>query len=315
MFSRKWVVGAHCIWVDVLARRGPGIPLMPIETGAGPGGDGLTERVWLPVGTTTTDLEPLGDLPDATCEPANGEEFAYLFSPGVDRLTAVAAFKGDQVGEEYESEGSGRGPFVAAAEERCEFEQDCLRDATVAESNAVLDSALASGEWRYTQGGAQGGPEPTRNVAERYGDCTDYTLHAALRGLGGTFAGSWNKKLNTAMFRGWTTDADLADLEGVSLTRAIARRNRVIKGGYRRVPVDSARAGDVVVQAGHAGIYLGPNAAGRTPGNHYGVANNGRPATSSGQPNVDGTTGVFHFSNPNKGETYFFRPLVRCVPL
>jgi hypothetical protein len=176
----------------------------------------------------------------------------------------------------------------------------------------ILDSALASGEWRYTQGGAQRGVEPARNVSAKYGDCTDYTLSAAIRALGSSFAGGWNKKLNTVLFREWVADSVFAELEGAARASALAKRSRVISGGYRGVPADSARAGDVVVQGKHAGIYLGAGSPVGTPGSHWGVANNGLPATES-RANRDSPTGPFNFSKLLDQPTYFVRPLVRCT--
>ena len=83
--------------------------------------------------------------------------------------------------------------------------------------------------------------------------------------------------------------------------------------GYRRVSPDSARAGDIVVRGGHAGVFLGYNDAYAGLG-VWGYANNGLPAKPD-RANLDGDTGWYNFATltDTKGNTYapeFFRALV-----
>lgn len=182
------------------------------------------------------------------------------------------------------------GPFVPEAPLPCPFvgQGACRRDATAAEGAAILAWAENEPDWTYTQGGARGGSEPSRNVSERRGDCTDFTWQATRSSLPNTWgqAHGWNEKLSTTMF------------EGMS-------ENMLEQRGYRRVSMDQARPGDVVVRSGHAGIYKSTDAS----GNIWGIANNGLPATPS-RPNVDRPTGAVMFNPSTMQPTTFYRPLI-----
>jgi len=169
----------------------------------------------------------------------------------------------------------------------------CTRDASVDEGLAILNYAYGRGEWTYTQNGAKGGVEPPRNTELKFGDCTDLTWDAT-KALGPGWPHGWNQKISTRMF----------DTLSATVLASV---------GYRQVPVDSARAGDIVVRGGHAGVYggdWGPS----TPG-VWGWANNGSPAyPDPSRPNVDRDTGWFNFEtkivNGVPIAPKFFRPLV-----
>lgn len=167
--------------------------------------------------------------------------------------------------------------------------QCITRQVTAAESQDILDAARASGEWVYTQGGAKGGTEISKDFSAtpKRGDCTDFTWNAATVSLGATWAHGWQQKLSTTEF----------------LTMA---GTELAAHGYVEVPETEARAGDVVVRGGHAGIYTHTDADGRI----MGLANNGVPARSDGQKNFDGTTGEYDFSENHGFSPRFFRPLV-----
>jgi hypothetical protein len=175
----------------------------------------------------------------------------------------------------------------------------CIRDATGDESAEILLAAIHSPEWRYTQGGAKGGPEPPKDIAAHYGDCTDFVWQSTKTGLGPAWPHSWAAHIATG---------DFHDLSPAGL----------VVVGYRKVPPDSAWAGDIVVRGGHAGVFKGFDDSGTDyrPGVAvWGFANNGSPAHSDGRPNRDGDTDWYNFSTTyddkgNPVEPEFFRAVV-----
>jgi hypothetical protein len=164
-----------------------------------------------------------------------------------------------------------------------------------AQSMSILVDGIYEGEWRYTQGCAQGctGPfsEPDVDLPAHTGDCTDFVWWTVRAALGSS---SWPfTKTSTKMFNSFS-QAGLASF------------------GYE--PVDSAglRTGDIVVRTktdgclcGHAGIFIGW-AAGGYP---IGWANNGVPATPT-RANGDSTTKAFHFRVKAGTQVKFFRPIL-----
>lgn len=164
-----------------------------------------------------------------------------------------------------------------------------------ATSNAILANAIAQPDWVYTQGCAQcaGGPntEPAVNVANYYGDCSDFVREVIHNVLGS----SWpHQKISTHMFNAFTA-------------------TQLAAHGYEEVDAFSVRAGDVVdhttidangiVGSGHVGIFMGW-AAGGFP---IGWANNGRPATPT-HINENYPVGRFNFHAASGYVTKFFRP-------
>lgn len=154
---------------------------------------------------------------------------------------------------------------------------------TQEQSGHILTNAGMSGEWTYSQGQTSRG-EPARDVANHVGDCTDYVQSASSQELGSTWAGSGDaNKANTAAFKNGSAK------------------------GYTQVEAKSARPGDVVVQGGHAGFYLGTD----NKGNVWGLANNGTPATKDGTGYHDGTTTPERFNSGSfgSGNPTFYRPI------
>lgn len=161
---------------------------------------------------------------------------------------------------------------------------------SVDQSNEILHWAMWGPEWTYTQGGVRGGREPAVDLSNNTGDCTDFTWKGTSDVLGGYWPHDYNtEKLSTNMFH-TLSDAQL------------------LSRGYERVSITFARAGDVVVRGGHAGIYIGPDASGKVEG----IANNGLPATPT-RANKDKTTGLYDFSRSGDDYPEFFRPVV-CPP-
>ncbi|MEP6992219.1 MAG: hypothetical protein ABJA80_14905 [bacterium] len=181
------------------------------------------------------------------------------------------------------------GPFVSDAitDDLCNAVDGCSREVSAGESAALLSYAQNDGDWIYTQGGRQGGSEPPVNIAARYGDCTDFTWNATIKALGSAWPHAYAQKLSTSNFH------SLSDI--------------MLEGrGYRRIGAADARPGDIVVRAGHAGVYVGPSYDGKV----WGWANNGLPATPDAG-NQDYLTGRYNFANRNGYAPEFFRPLVR----
>lgn len=179
---------------------------------------------------------------------------------------------------------------LAVADAVCDAVQGCVREATVAESDAIKEAALAEPEWTYTQGGAKGGSEPERNVGTKHGDCTDFTMSVVKKVFGDLWPHPWTSKINTGMFRGFNAD-------------------QLRAAGYARISAENARPGDIVVRGGHAGIYLGRDAQGRW----IGEANNGYPAYPDGAnrpPYQDKLTGSYNFSPTTEHSPQFFRPVI-----
>jgi hypothetical protein len=136
------------------------------------------------------------------------------------------------------------------------------------QSDQVFRSAALSGEWDYTQEIGK------VDYAKRAGDCTDYCRNAVQEGLGDAWAGG--PKANTAAFK---------------LSEA---------AGFTEVEPDAARVGDVVVQGGHAGVFIGR----ARNGDVWGLANNGRPGKDSSTGPRRFNEGTYGLGTPR-----FFRPL------
>lgn len=118
----------------------------------------------------------------------------------------------------------------------------------------ILANAIMSGEWTYSQAPSGGGHgfDPTSPLpGQTLGDCTDFCRAATRSTLGKSWSSS--HKASTAMFK----SAD--------------------HPGFTEVGADAAQAGDVVVQGGHAGIFIG-----RANGHVWDWANNGSPRNSKG---------------------------------
>ena len=165
---------------------------------------------------------------------------------------------------------------------------------TSAQSVSILFNAFGMGEWRYTQGCAQGCDvnhwEPAVDLAAQFGDCTDFVWKAVKNVLGSSWPYS---KMSTSMFNTYTP-------------------GNIAAYGYVEMDSATARPGDVVVRAktsgcmcGHAGFFLGFGAG----GNVIGWANNGSPArASTGQENDDNPTGKYNFKAKAGYVTRYFRP-------
>ncbi|MEJ7812825.1 MAG: RHS repeat-associated core domain-containing protein, partial [Gemmatimonadaceae bacterium] len=160
---------------------------------------------------------------------------------------------------------------------------DC-QQVTALQSLQILASAIASGEWTYSQypSGRTNDPS-TAKAGETLGDCTDFCRSAVKSALGKVWVGG--PKSSTAMFKAGN------------------------HSGFAEVSRTEARAGDIVVQGGHAGIMIGIDEA----GNVYGWANNGSPTRADGSGYKDSTTGTRKFNDGSfgKGTPRFYRPLVK----
>ena len=168
---------------------------------------------------------------------------------------------------------------------------------------SILLTGVLSGEWFYTQGCAQchGGSftEPAVNLANRYGDCTDFVWYAISSTLGASWPRDYDdEKMSTKMYN---------SRDGTQLA----------EHGFIQVDSASVRMGDVVVRtviggSGHAGIFIGwiaSDVTGEyTNGFPGGWANNGWPATHDAEGH-NGLTGLFSFTPKDGTVTKFFRPL------
>lgn len=78
--------------------------------------------------------------------------------------------------------------------------------------------------------------------------------------------------------------------------------------GYTEVEASAAQAGDVVVQGGHAGIFIGRD----EHGNNWGWADNGSPHKANGTAYADKPTGArkFNAGSFGKGDPRFYRPIL-----
>lgn len=257
----------------------------------------------------TTDCgDPSGDGYGALNEP-EGKLYAALYTTDWDGYRTLHApgpnasenFAGIGIGVSTEADWTPPAFNTGAAgvEKRCALFQQCLRQIDAYEGQSILqtliDSTGAYIEWIYTQGGAKGGVEPSRSIANHRGDCTDYTMNAIKTGIAPfsprtNWSHPWSQKLSTSMFH---TLSDSALLDH----------------GYVRVMVP--QVGDVVVRGGHAGIF-----SGYYNGRVMGYADNGRPAVAGVDGSYhDGATGWFNFSptTDRNGHTVnpeFFRPMV-----
>jgi hypothetical protein len=104
-----------------------------------------------------------------------------------------------------------------------EFPAEKCRDVTAEEGNKVVEAADAEGQWTYTMG-REG--EIPKDFCAKKGDCTDY-VEASMRGAG------------------------LPALSPRPSTRQYPSSN------YRSTAPENARAGDVIIVGGHAGIITG----------------------------------------------------------
>jgi hypothetical protein len=157
---------------------------------------------------------------------------------------------------------------------------------------SIAVAALNSGDWTYTQGCAQcgSGPysEPAKNLANKYGDCTDY-VYTMVKSV---LDGYWNHEiLRTFGFNSYN-------------------QTQLAWYGYQQITTLTAQVGDVVVRtkiggSGHAGIFYGWAAGGHP----IGIANNGIPATPD-HPRQDKDTGRFDFYARGGYVTKFFRPQI-----
>lgn len=184
-----------------------------------------------------------------------------------------------------------------------------------AQASAILDSAKHQPDWRYTQGCYSCDTihhptwtEPPKNLANHYGDCTDFVWAVANLVLGGT-TWPWNAShiARTVTFG----------------TSGRTPPSNIGYWGYLLTDSAHARPGDVVVSnpivhppapnendtigGGHAGILMHTvNNANGTAGFFLAWANNGLPASSL-HANKDTTTGPYTFKNKPGWILRFFR--------
>jgi RHS repeat-associated protein len=164
--------------------------------------------------------------------------------------------------------------------------KDCENMISALQGEYIVAAAVRSGEWTYSQhpyGGGHGMDPSVPKSGETLGDCTAFTLAATMAGVDD--AGSlWDggTKVSTAMFKGGNHP------------------------GYTEVEAGSAQAGDVVVQGGHAGIFLG-----KADGHVWGWANNGAPHKKDGTGYKDKDTGARKFDDGSfgSGDPRFYRPI------
>lgn len=148
---------------------------------------------------------------------------------------------------------------------------------SAAQGVRILANAIQSGEWTYSQapsGGGHGFDPTSAKSGQQLGDCTDFCRTAARNTLGS----SWKspEKASTAMFKAGNHP------------------------GFTEVEASAAQAGDVAVQGGHAGIFIG-----RENGNTWVWANNGTPHNSRGTGYTDNATGAIKFNEDPR----FYRPI------
>jgi hypothetical protein len=145
---------------------------------------------------------------------------------------------------------------------------------TQSEGARILLEAARSGEWTYSQGKPG---DPPLDFGGNVGDCVDYCRSAVGKVVG-------------------RTSADRS-------TTAIRGGNHP---GFVEVSAGEAQPGDMVVQGGHAGLYLGTSKAGHV----YGLANNGSPHGSArGYRDSPTTVRDFRERSYGPGQPQFFRPL------
>jgi hypothetical protein len=199
----------------------------------------------------------------------------------------------DWAHDRFSADGPNAGEIELLAS--CSIE-GCLQGITPEQSKAILDAAKASGEWQYTQGGAQGGVEDAKDRTLKRGDCTDFVWDAVMNALGTTWPNTWGQRLSTAAYRNTTTEGE-----------DLLRRRRLI-----RIQDGQQRPGDIIVVSGHAAIYTG-----HVLGIPHGWANNGKPARPNGVAGVDNNTGDHSFNYvSNQYPVYYLRPAmeVACFP-
>ncbi len=140
------------------------------------------------------------------------------------------------------------------------------------QGRADLDDAAMSGEWHYSQG-KKGDPP----LGARTGDCVQYCMTA--------YGMSLKNKRRTSDIRAGNHP------------------------GFVEVDRASAQPGDMVVQGGHAGVFMGIDS---TNGDVWAMANNGSPSSSRvGYRNRATTATKFNATSFGPtGPAQFFRPLV-----
>ena len=160
---------------------------------------------------------------------------------------------------------------------------DCAKMIGTLQGMQILANAILSGEWTYSQAPSGGGHglDPTSALpGQRLGDCTDFCRAATASTLGISWTSAY--KASTAMFKAGDHP------------------------GFTEVEADAAQAGDIVVQGGHAGIFIG-----REQGNVWGWANNGSPHNAKGTGYSDKDTGPRKFNSGSfgNGDPRFYRPI------
>jgi RHS repeat-associated protein len=154
----------------------------------------------------------------------------------------------------------------------------------------ILTAAEESGEWTYSQGPGKGDPPQYLDApgpgGEYVGDCTDYVRYAVSQALGDEWSSKNPAKANTKMYKEHTAE------------------------GFEEIDPSEARAGDIVVKGGHAGIYVCTDKQCRV----WGLANNGSPSSSGEYKNS--STGVRNLSSDSygAGAPRFFRPVNPLAP-
>jgi hypothetical protein len=211
------------------------------------------------------------------------------------------------------------------------FRRCVVRDITVEESNAERTAAVAELPWTYTYGRSDY-QELRKNLGSRRGDCMDLVASVTKKTLGTEWDHPPVSHEDTRHLLSWVDDSAMHTSS--DSVHQLALRDTIVASGFRRVPLDSIRAGDILVSGdtthgGHAGIYYGttlPNGVTCPSGHLCGVANNGAPATvkdisagavipgTNGQTNGHTSpTGKYDFTNnANKsGNTLrVYRPVV-----
>ncbi len=183
---------------------------------------------------------------------------------------------------------------------------DTVNDGFAPNGAAILRAAQNSGEWVYSQGSQSPlasllsdlglnlpffQTDPPRNTADykngdvHIGDCTDFVYWATKEGMPPSWGNEhqYSTKLWTGAFKTFN-DQELAS------------------HGWQRIERDAARAGDIVVSGGHAGVYVCTD----DKCDVWGLADNGSP-WSSDAGYRDSVTGLADFSR--LGTPIFRRPI------
>jgi RHS repeat-associated protein len=155
--------------------------------------------------------------------------------------------------------------------------RDCDRMINGAQGQEIAYNAKGALEWTYSQGKA-GDPRLTHQW--RGGDCTDFVRFYVRASLGADWKSQY--KASTRMFH--TGDHP----------------------GFTEVESSMAQPGDVLVEGGHAGIFIGTDR-----GVVMGMANNGRPSNSRrGYKDGETTPRPFNRGFFGPGGPHFYRPIL-----